>query len=196
MNRPEFFVNHADKIINETRKQGILEGPTLPRHRIKQEPIVREGQWAETWLQALDPAGLHPRKHVLIIVAPRSYGSTTLALHLLARHTDEDTDIVKLDADWKRPKVGWLPAEERHAYQVDLKDPDHDRVSADFLTMLEEHAALLEKLGSYLVLNVAKDLWTDHYIPVQSGIHVVHLNEPPPAQSVVEARLRARKAPA
>lgn len=195
VNRPEFFVNHADKIINETRKQGILEGPTLPRHRIKQEPIVREGQWAETWLQALDPAGLHPRKHVLIIVAPRSYGSTTLALHLLARHTDEDTDIVKLDADWKRPKVGWLPAEERHAYQVDLKDPDHDRVSADFLTMLEEHAALLEKLGSYLVLNVAKDLWTDHYIPVQSGIHVVHLNEPPPAQSVVEARLRARKAP-
>ncbi|MFI9424642.1 hypothetical protein ACIG54_13900 [Streptomyces achromogenes] len=195
VNRPEFFVNHADKIINETRRQGILEGPTLPRHRIKQEPIVREGQWAETWLQALDPAGLHPRKHVLIIVAPRSYGSTTLALHLLARHTDEDTDIVKLDADWKRPKVGWLPAEERHAYQVDLKDPDHDRVSADFLTMLEEHAALLEKLGSYLVLNVAKDLWTDHYIPVQSGIHVVHLNEPPPAQSVVEARLRARKAP-
>ncbi|MFD4759520.1 hypothetical protein ACFWOJ_11655 [Streptomyces sp. NPDC058439] len=78
---------------------------------------------------------------------------------------------------------------------VDLKDPDHDRVSADFLTMLEEHAGLLEKLGSYLVLNVAKDFWTDHYIPVRSGIHVVHLNEPPPAQSVVEARLRARKVP-
>ncbi|GAA3387937.1 hypothetical protein [Streptomyces roseoviridis] len=195
VNRPEFFVNHADKIINETRKQGILEGPTLPRHRIKQEPIVREGQWAETWQQALDPAGLHPRKHVLIIVAPRSYGSTTLALHLLARHTDEDTDIVKLDADWKTPKVGRLPAEEHRAYQVDLKDPERDRISADFLTMLEEHAGLLEKLGSYLVLNVAKDLWTDHYIPVQSGIHIVHLNEPPPAQSVVEARLRARKAP-
>ncbi len=195
VNRPEFFVNHADKIINETRKQGILEGPTRPRHRIKQEPIVREGQWAETWQQALDPAGVRPQKHVVIIVAPRAYGSTTLALHLLARHTDEDTDIVKLDADWKTPKVGRLPAEERHAYQVDLKDPDHDRISADFLTMLEEHAGLLEKLGSYLVLNVAKDLWTDHYVPVQSGIHVVHLNEPPPAQSVVEARLRARKAP-
>ncbi|MFD6935370.1 hypothetical protein ACFWAP_04320 [Streptomyces goshikiensis] len=195
VNRPELFVHHADKIINETRKQGILDGPTLARHRIKQEPIVREGQWAETWHQALDPAGVHPRKHVLIIVAPRSYGSTTLALHLLARHTDEDTDIVKLDADWKTPKVGWLPAEEHHAYQVDLKDPDHDRVSADFLTMLEEHAGLLEKLGSYLVLNLAEDLWTDHYVPVHSGIHVVHLNEPPPAQSVVEARLRARKVP-
>lgn len=195
VNRPEFFVNHADKIINETRKPGILEGSTLSRHRIKQEPIAREGQWAETWQQALDPAGLHPRKHVLIIVAPRSYGSTTLALHLLAEHTGEETDIVKLDADWKTPKVGWLPAEERHAYQADLKDPEHDRITADFLTMLEEHAGLLEKLGSYLILNVAKDLWTDHYVPVQSGIHVVHLNEPPLAQSVVEARLRARKAP-
>ncbi|MFJ8897215.1 hypothetical protein [Streptomyces sp. NPDC102370] len=194
VNRPEFFVNHADKIINETRKPGILEGSTLSRHRIKQEPIAREGQWAETWQQALDPAGLHPRKHVLIIVAPRSYGSTTLALHLLAEHTGEETDIVKLDADWKTPKVGWLPAEERHAYQVDLKDPEHDRISADFLTMLEEHAGLLERLGSYLVLNVAKDLWTDHYASVQSGIHVVHVTEPPPAQGVVEARLRAREA--
>ncbi|MFI6348468.1 hypothetical protein [Streptomyces sp. NPDC050560] len=192
---PEMFVHHANKIINETRRQEILEGPTLPRHRIEQEPIVREGQWAETWQQALDPEGVRPRKHVLIIVAPRSYGSTTLALHLLARHTDEDTDIVKLDADWKSPRVGRLPAEERHAYQVDLKDPDHDRVSADFLTMLEEHAGLLEKLGSYLVLSVARDLWTDRYVSDRSGIQVVHLNEPPPAQSVVEARLRTRQVP-
>ncbi|SCE10064.1 hypothetical protein GA0115239_12054 [Streptomyces sp. BpilaLS-43] len=195
VDRPEFFVHHVDKIVNETRKQGILEGPPLPRHRIKQEPIVREGQWAETWQQALDPSGLHPRKHVLIIVSPRSYGSTTLALHLLAEHTGEDTDIVKLDADWKTPKVSWLPAEERRAYQVDLKDPEHDRISADFLTMLEEHARLLEKLGSYLVLNVAKDLWTDHYASVQSDIHVIHLTEPPRARSVVEVRLRTREAP-
>ncbi|MFF5808915.1 hypothetical protein [Streptomyces sp. NPDC012746] len=188
-------VNHADKIINETRKHDILDGPTLHRHQIKQELIVREGQWAETWRQALDPEGVRPRQHVLIIVAPRSFGSTTLALDLLARHTDEDSDIVKLDADWKTPKVSRLPAEERHAYQLDLKDPGRDRVSADFLTMLEAHARLLEKLDSYLVLNVAKDLWADHYVPVQSGIHLVHLNEPPPAQSVVEARLRAREAP-
>ncbi|WP_329316255.1 hypothetical protein OG723_40360 [Streptomyces sp. NBC_01278] len=195
VNNPDLVVNHADKIINETRKHDILDGATLHRHRIKQELIVREGGWAETWRQALDPEGVRPRQHVLIIVAPRSFGSTTLALHLLARHTDEDSDIVKLDADWNTPKVGRLPAEERHAYQLDLKDPDRDRVSADFLTMLESHAQLLEKLGSYLVLNVAKDLWGDHYVSVQSGIHVVHLNEPPPAQSVVEARLRAREAP-
>ncbi|MFK4107745.1 hypothetical protein [Streptomyces sp. NPDC002176] len=195
VNRPELFVHHADKVINETRKQGILEGPTLARHEFKKEPIVCEGQWAETWQQALDPEGVRLRKPVLIIVAPRSYGSTTLALHLLARHTDEETDIVKLDADWRTPKVGRLPAEERHAYQVDLKDPNHDRVSADFLTMLEEHAGLLDRLGSYLVLNVAQDLWADHYIPVQSRIHVVHLSEPPSAQEVAEFRLRARKVP-
>ncbi len=195
VNRPEFLIGNVEKMVNETRKHDILEGPVLPRHWIKQEPIVREGQWAETWQQALDPEDGRLRQHVLVIVAPRSFGSTTLALHLLAWHTDEETDIVKLDADWKTPKVGRLPAEERHAYQLDLKDPDHDRASADFLTMLEQHAQLLEKLGSYLVLNVAKDLWADIYIPDHSGIHVVHLNEPPPARSVVEARLRARKAP-
>lgn len=195
VNHPEFVVNHADKIINESRRQDILDGATVPRHRIKQEQIIREGQWAEAWRQALDPEGMRPRQHVLIIVAPRSFGSTTLALHLLARHTDDDTDIVKLDADWQVPKAGRLPAEERHAYQLDLKDPVRDLVSADFLTRLQDHARILEDLGSYLVLNVAKDLWADHYVPVQSGIHLVHLTEPPPAQSVVEVRLKAREAP-
>ncbi|MFF7616291.1 hypothetical protein [Streptomyces lavendulae] len=192
---PELFVAKAEKLIYETRKQDILDGTTLPRERIRQDPIVCLGQWAEVWRQVLDPAEVRLGQHVLIIVAPRSYGSTTLALHLLARYTDHDTDIVKLDADWKSPMVSRLPAEERRAYQLDLKDPDHDRASADFLRNLEQYAGLLERLGSYLVLNVARDLWADHHVPARAGIQVVHLHEPPPAQNVVEAHLKAREAP-
>ncbi|MFD8978460.1 hypothetical protein [Streptomyces sp. NPDC059564] len=195
VNHPEMVVGTIHTMNVETRKRDILEGPTLQRHRITKEPLVRKGQWTEAWRQALDLDERRLRRHVLIIVAPRSFGSTTLALHLLARHTDDQTDIVKLDADWKVPKVGRLPAENQHAYQLDLKDPDRDRVSADFLKGLEQHAELLESLDSYLVLNVAKDLWVDHYLPSQAGIHVVHLNAPPPAQEVVEAHLQDRDVP-
>lgn len=195
VHNPDVVAGTIQSLTLEIRKRDILEGSTLSRHQIVQDRMVRKGQWAEAWQQALDPEGVRLRQRVLIIVAPRSFGSTTLALHLLARHTDDRTDIVKLDADWSAPKIGRLPVEEHHAYQLDLKDPDADRVSSDFLRGLEQHAELLESRGSYLVLTVAKDLWNDHYAPARARFHVVHLLEPPPAQDVVEARLRARDVP-
>jgi hypothetical protein len=157
VHNPDLVAGTIQSLTLEIRKRDILEGSPLSRHQIVQDRMVRKGQWAEAWQQALDPDGVRLRQRVLIIVAPRSFGSTTLALHLLARHTDDRTDIVKLDADWSAPKVGRLPVEEHHAYQLDLKDPDTDRVSSDFLRGLEQHAELLESRGSYLVLTVAKD---------------------------------------
>ncbi|MFF3606743.1 hypothetical protein [Streptomyces sp. NPDC002463] len=198
VNNPDVVVGSVAGNLNfEIRKGDILEGPVLTRDAIKQTPMVRSGQWTEAWTRALDP-GTTParlRKPVLIIVAPRSYGSTTFALHLLAETTDDLTPIVKLDADWTTPRVGRLPQELRHAYQLDLKDPDTDGISTDFLDNLEDHAEKLGRLGSTLVLTVAEGLWSSLPAPARTGIHVVHLTEPPPARKVVEAHLRARKVP-
>ncbi|MEV7536403.1 hypothetical protein ACIQNV_38880 [Streptomyces hydrogenans] len=201
VNNPEMVVGKVDHMHHhrhqETRKQDVLEGAVLSRETVRRGPLVRAGQWNQVWKQALDleaaPARL--REPVLVIVAPRSYGSTTLALHLLAETTDDRVPLVKLDADWRTPKAGRLPLELRHAYQLDLKDAENDKISADFLDNLSHHSKKLGELGSTLVLAVDKDLWNERYAPARPGIHVVHLTEPPPAREVVEAHLRARQVP-
>ncbi|MFB7360294.1 hypothetical protein [Streptomyces gardneri] len=197
VNQPEMVVGKVDHMHLETRKKDVLEGAVQSREAIRRGPLVRAGQWNQVWTQALEPeaAPARLREPVLIIVAPRSYGSTTLALHLLAETTDDRVPLVKLDADWHTPKAGRLPLELRHAYQLDLKDAENDKISADFLDNLAHHSKRLGDLGSTLVLAVAKDLWNERYAPARPGIHVVHLTEPPPAREVVEAHLRARQVP-
>ncbi|MFI8372010.1 hypothetical protein [Streptomyces sp. NPDC085466] len=201
VNNPEMVVGKVGHLHNhrhqETRKQDILEGAVLSRETVRRGPLVRSGQWNQAWTQALDPEAVPARlrEPVLVIVAPRSYGSTTLALRLLAETTDNHVPLVKLDADWRTPKAGRLPLELRHAYQLDLKDAENDKISADFLDNLSHHSKKLSELGSTLVLAVDKDLWNERYAPARPGIHVIHLTEPPPAREVVEAQLRARQVP-
>ncbi|MGW3425987.1 hypothetical protein [Streptomyces phaeochromogenes] len=178
------------KLIKETRKRDLLEGGQLDRGDVLGQPFVREGQWAEAWQQALAPDVPRPRQRVTVVVAPRSFGATTFALRLLAEHTDGATALVKLDADWSTPTQGRLPLEEEHAYQLDLKDLETDRPSADFLNSLSGFADDLETCRSYLVLTVAEELWDDR-LTTRKGMHVVYLTEPPNAQRVVEAHLNA-----
>ncbi|MET8241765.1 hypothetical protein [Streptomyces sp. NPDC005078] len=182
---------HVQNLIMETRKRDVLEGVELNRSHILGQPFIREAQWAKAWEEALDPKTERPRQRVLIVVAPRSFGATTFALHLLAEHTDSQTALVKLDADWSAPSKGRLPLERAHAFQLDLKDATSDRLSADFLNSLSHYAEGLAACRSYLVLTVARELWEDHYLTARNGLHVVYLKEPPDAQRVVEAHLHA-----
>ncbi|MGI5401480.1 hypothetical protein ACQEVG_38145 [Streptomyces sp. CA-135486] len=188
---PDVVAAYVKNLILETRKRDVLEGVEFDRRGITEQPLVREGQWVDAWEQAIHPDTARLRQRVLIVVAPRSFGSTTFALHLLARHTDSRATLVKLDADWNTPSRGRLPLEEFRAFQLDLKDAVTDRLSADFLDALTKHSEDLEACNSYLVLTVAKELWDDHYLTARIGIHVVHLNQPPPAQPVMEAHLRS-----
>ncbi|MGY1583291.1 hypothetical protein [Streptomyces sp. MN13] len=188
---PDVVAHHIKQLILETRKQDLLEGVEQSRERLLDQPFVRSAHWNTIWEQIVNPATSRPHQPVIIIVAPRSYGSTTLALRLLAEHTAHDATLVKLDADWKTPSKGRLPLEIAHAYQLDLKHPEKDQVSADFLDALSEHAAHLRGCGSYLALTVAQDLWKDHRLSDRDGIQVVRLHEAPDAQEVVEAHLDA-----
>lgn len=179
----------------EKRTRDVLDGVDLDRSDIRQQPFVRDDEWSNAWSKAIDPVTSRPHRRVLLVVSPGSYGSTTFALQLLARHTDDHIDLVKLDADWTTPRVGRLPLTERRAYQLDLKDPDRDRPSADFVSALDRYAQDLEACDSFLVITVAEELYDHGILLPGSGVHVVRLPTPPPARQVVEAHLRAHGCP-
>ncbi|MBT2508512.1 hypothetical protein J7I98_22005 [Streptomyces sp. ISL-98] len=186
----DVVAGNINKFVNQTRKLDLLEGVRVDRGEVLSQPFVCEGQWAEAWRQALAPEAPRPRQRVVIVVAPRAFGATTFALRLLAEHTDSATTLVKLDCDWSTPSQGRLPLEEEHAYQLDLKDPETDRPSADFLNALSTFADHLGASRSYLVLTVAQELWDDR-LTTRKGVQVVYLTEPPDAQRVVETHLNA-----
>ncbi|WP_254403135.1 hypothetical protein [Streptomyces anulatus] len=187
----DVVANVVEQLILETRKRDLLEGVEQDREQLLSQPFACSAHWKSVWDQIIDPATSRPRRPVTIIVAPRSFGSTTLALRLLAEHTAGHTTVVKLDADWQTPSKGRLPLERAHAYQLDLKHPENDQVSADFLNALSEHASHLRDCRSSLVLTVAKALWKDHRLGDRDGILVVHVLEAPDAQEVVKAHLDA-----
>ncbi|MEV5735233.1 hypothetical protein [Streptomyces sp. NPDC052292] len=187
----DVVANIIEELILETRKRDLLEGVEFSHERLLAQPFVRGPHWDTVWEQIVDPVTGRPRQPVIVIVAPRSCGSTTFALRLLAERTASDTTIVQLDADWDTPRQGRLPLEKRHAYQLDLKHPENDQVSTDFLNALSKHASHLRDCRSYLALTVAQDLWKDHRLSDRDGIQVVHLHEAPNAQHVVEAHLTA-----
>ncbi|MFE6490772.1 hypothetical protein [Streptomyces sp. NPDC057748] len=182
---------HVDElnVLQELRKRDVLEGVERDRQQITEQPFILAGRWKEAWDQVVDGETHLLRPRILLVVAPRSFGSTTFALQLLARHTEADTTLVKLDADWSAPSRGRLPVDHRHAYQVDLKDTCTDRLSADFLDSLTRHAEDLAPARSFLVMTVAKELWPDHYLSPRGDVRVVHIDEPPEAELVVEAHL-------
>ncbi|QDY81307.1 hypothetical protein FQU76_26495 [Streptomyces qinzhouensis] len=187
----DVVANIVEQLILETRKRDLLEGVEQDREQLLAQPFARSAPGKTVWDQIIAPATGRPHRPVTIMVAPRSCGSTTLALRLLAEHTGGHTTVVKLDADWSTPSRGRLPLEKAHAYQLDLKHPENDQISADFLSALSEHAGHLRDCRSYLVLTVAQDLWKDHRLSERDGIQVVHLLEAPDAQDVVEAHLDA-----
>ncbi|MFJ7910751.1 hypothetical protein [Kitasatospora sp. NPDC096204] len=178
------------QLILETRKRDVLEGEELDREVFLEQPFVRDA-WVDAWREALDPDTGGVRAPVLVVVAPRAIGATTFALRLLAEHTAPSTALVKLQADWNSPSRPRLPLEERHAFQLDLKDPDTDRVSADFLASLGKHAEHLAGCGSHLVLTVAQDVWDVTSLVTRPGVQVLRLTEPPAAGAVVDAHLEA-----
>ncbi|KJS63366.1 hypothetical protein VM95_03575 [Streptomyces rubellomurinus] len=178
------------KLILETRKRDLLEGEEQDRESLLEEPFVRDA-WTDTWQEAVDPETGGLRAPVLVVVAPRAIGATTFALRLLAEHTGPSTTLVKLHADWNSPGRTRLPLEERHAFQLDLKDPETDRVSADFLNSLGKHAEHLAGCGSHLVLTVAQELWDAPGLVARHGVQVLRLTESPAAGSVVDAHLEA-----
>jgi hypothetical protein len=174
----------------QIRIRDVLTGSPVDRVAVRDDPAYAE---TEEWEQARQAAAqMLPDNRVLIVVAPRGYGSTTFSLRLLACHVSSDAELIRLEADWGTPRVGRLPLQKNRAYQIDLQDPDHDRFDSAFLNSLGKHAMDLRALGSYLVLNVASELWQAHYGRLPSGVAMRRLDNPPDAEELVERHLKKR----
>jgi hypothetical protein len=174
----------------QTRVRDVLNGGTVDRRAIQNDrSYVQAREWNLAWEEAVR---VLPENRVIIVVAPRGYGSTTFSLRLLACQVDERAELIRLEADWQSPVVGKLPIERDHAYQLDLKDPSRDQFDGAFLNGLREQSSSLKALGSYLFLTVAAELWSGHDRQIPAGVGMLRLNAPPDAIQIVERHLVSR----
>lgn len=174
----------------QSRVRDVLNGGTVDRRALRSDrSYVQAREWNLAWEEAVR---VLPENRVIIVVAPRGYGSTTFSLRLLACQVDEHAELIRLEADWQSPVVGKLPLERNRAYQLDLKDPSRDQFDGAFLNGLREQSSSLKALRSYLVLTVAAELWSGHDRQVPAGVGMLRLNAPPDAIQIVEQHLAAR----
>lgn len=181
-------LGNIDRLIQETRKRDLLEGNRLDVESVVNQPYVLDPNWQR--LGESISAAWESGSNVVIVVSERGFGSTTFAQQLLARQQSRRT-LVELEADWDKPAVGKLPIERFHAYQLDLKDPTHDRPTVLFLDRLVKYAEDLRSCDSHLVITIATDLWDGFRHWTGVGVQVVDLTSPPPAVEVVEQHLKA-----
>jgi hypothetical protein len=185
-----YKVNGPVAIAAEIRVQDVLSGSPVDRDIVRNDSTyVEADEWSQAWKEA---SRTLPENRVVIVVAPRGYGSTAFSLRLLACHAAADAELVRLEADWMSPKINKLPLQRNCAYQLDLQDPDHDRFDGAFLNGLGKYSAELKALGSYLVLAVADELWPSHHGQVSPAVTVLRLEDPPDALELVENHLAAR----
>ncbi|MGW1172568.1 hypothetical protein ACWD4P_02450 [Kitasatospora sp. NPDC002543] len=184
-------IGRVEKMYQEIRED-FLEARTLDRTKLLES---RTFAFPSAWNTArthLTDALAYPGVRVIIVVAPRGYGSTAFVHHLLAHHAPYGMKLVELEPDGPRPRASRIRREPGRAYQLDLKDPQTDRPSVTFLNDVAGCVPMLEEVRSIWVLNIAADLWTEQRTwPVAPGIRVVELRSPPEPFAIAERRLTA-----
>ncbi|MFG2178487.1 hypothetical protein ACGFLS_07180 [Streptomyces abikoensis] len=174
----------------EVRTTDLLE--TFPVSRmgiVSDASYVDPREWREARQHA---AKTLPETPVVLLVSPRQHGVTTFSLRMLAEETDEAVDLHVVEANWDRPLISKLPAQEKCAYVLDLQDPQRDRIDKAFLTGLQKHAETLSGIGSCLVITLTPELWAPIAGQVPDGVAVVRLSAHPRAHLVARQHLIAR----
>jgi hypothetical protein len=183
-------VSGAVTIAPRIRVHDVLSGAPVDRTVIRNDrSYVKAQEWVSARKEAVRALSANG---VIIVVAPRGYGSTTFSLQLLACHAPEGAELIRLEADWRLPRVGKLPLQKDCAYQMDMQDTEHDLFDGAFLSGLGKYSADLKALGSCLILTVADVLWPGYHGYVPDTVGVVWLDDPPDAMQLVEQHLIAR----
>lgn len=130
---------------------------------------------------------------VLVLSGPPGVGTTTFAQRLLARTTPLGTHLVRLDpGDWDTPTAAALPRQPRSAYLLELRDPDSDRPTREFLHDLNLLAPWFQSMKIRLVITVADDLWRGQQADTHTHLRSVYLQHPPNPVNLARHRLAAR----
>ncbi|MEU4290019.1 hypothetical protein AB0E63_17510 [Kribbella sp. NPDC026596] len=92
--------------------------------------------------------------------------------------------------DWDGPTTAVLRPRPWYAHILDLRDPDTDRLSPQFLGGLTQLADCYRDMQARLVLTVRADLWRAVAGQPIAGIHVLRLDEAPDSLSLIERRIK------
>ncbi|MFF3671322.1 trypsin-like serine peptidase [Microtetraspora malaysiensis] len=150
----------------------------------RDECFLKPDKWLAAWQTA---AACIENGEVLVISSSQGVGATTFAEQLLAQTAPADMRLMRLDpGDWETPMAKALPQMARRAYILDLRDPEHDVPSREFVADLSALASWYRSARSRLVITVADQLWHGRSSKPIQNLQVISLTEGPDSRELVE----------
>ena len=156
----------------------VIEGIVSDAPLVHAEPVTEvRREWLMTLpidgqeiLDASSKAVLPPRyedarvilaaHRIVVLVDEPGSGRRTAALALLHSLLDASFRLREIETDGEPPKAAKLPADHRHAFLLDLNDPETDVPAEEFgHALLREHVGRLDAARSYLVITVTPQIW-------------------------------------
>ncbi len=100
------------------------------------------------------------RRRVVVLADEPGTGRRTAALALLHSLREASVRPGGIETDGEPPKVAKLPLDHRHAFLLDLNDPETDVPAEEFgRALLREHVGRLDAAQSYLLITVTPQIW-------------------------------------
>ncbi|MEV7214944.1 hypothetical protein AB0O31_17830 [Kitasatospora cineracea] len=184
------LAGQIDHLHQEVRRRDTLDGTELTRASLLSAPHVSVPGWAEAYQTGTGVLTGDTGPTVLLVVARPGHGSSTFLRRLCAEQSPPSAVLVDLEADWDTPVVSRLPLEPDRVYLLELKNPDTDTPSAEFLDRLPLFGEQLRGHRSRLMIVVAERMWEQVDSRRPSGVPVVHLRCSPDPQLLVERHLQ------
>ncbi|GIH65417.1 trypsin-like serine peptidase [Microbispora siamensis] len=169
----------------------LTETPINRINLLQDECFFKPDKWDSLWNTA---ATCIENGEILVISSPQGIGATTFAEHLLAETAPADMQLMRLDpGDWETPTAKALPQKARRAYILDLRDPEHDGPSREFVADLSALASWYKSVRSRLVITVADQLWHGRSSRPINNLQVISLKEGPDSRQLAEKYISTQK---
>ncbi|WP_189329463.1 trypsin-like peptidase domain-containing protein [Actinoplanes ianthinogenes] len=175
---------------NRAVRDSWLTETVLNRQSMQNDVFYAAPEWSTEW----DRAGEALRSAcILIVVAAAGMGATTFVENLLLQITPESTNITRLDpGDWSSPNVESIPRRARRGAVLDLKDPEHDRPSEQFIRSLGQIATEFHDIQSHLVITVQEEVWPGFSAKAVDKVRVIYLRSAPDPVELAKRYIEAR----
>ncbi|MET9239814.1 serine protease [Nonomuraea sp. NPDC003709] len=175
----------------DSDRQKWLQEAKFDRSKCQADPyFIQPDEWEKKWAEGVSALA---RGDVIIVTALPGVGATTFAEQLLARSTDTELQMARLEpGDWDEPSSEALPRRSKRAYILDLSDPEHDRPSIAFIQDLSNVAEEYLALQSRLIITISSDLWRGRGIRQIPHLCVINIDTSPNPRRLAEHYLSLR----
>ena len=144
---------HAEHL-TEVRRDWLMTFP------IDRQEIIDASSKAVLPPRYEDACAILAHRRVVVLADEPGTGRRTTALALLHSLRDASVLPYEIETEGEPPKVAKLPLDHRHAFLLDLNDPETDIPAEEFgRALLREHVRRLDTAQSYLVITVTPQIW-------------------------------------